>query len=215
MKEFDELLTILDSLLAPNGCPWDRAQTMETIRTTVLEEVYELIEAIDENDNVKITEELGDLFLNAAFFCKLGEKNNRFSTQEVLGLLNEKLIRRHPHIFGDSKITNVQEVLAQWEQIKKEEKGNHLRKSALDGIPRELPALAKAQKTLKRMAKTPFPHPLLQEEQKDLSEEEIVQDLVQLVMSAIHQNMDIELSLRKALAMIEKEFRTWEAEHSE
>jgi len=214
MKEFDELLHILDTLLAPNGCPWDRAQTMETIRTTVLEEVHELIEAIDENDDAKIVEELGDLFLNAAFFCKLGEKNSRFSTPQVLGLLNEKLIRRHPHIFGDAKISNVHEVLAQWERIKKEEKGNHHRKSELDGIPKELPGLAKAQKTLKRIKKTEFDHPFLNEGGSDPGENEIVQNLLQLVLAASKKNIDIELTLRKALTVLEKEFRTWEA-HSE
>lgn len=102
MREFDELIEIIDRLLGPDGCPWDKEQTLQSLRSSVLEEVCEVIEAIDLNDNAHIKEELGDLFFNTIFLCKIAEKEKRFTVTEILKELNEKLIRRHPHVFGES-----------------------------------------------------------------------------------------------------------------
>ena len=118
MKEFIQILELIDTLLGPNGCPWDKEQTFESLRETVTEEAYELVEAIDLNDKEKILEELGDLFFNAIFFCKLGEKEEVFSTEKVLQELYDKLVRRHPHVFGETVIGNVSELYEQWEQIR-------------------------------------------------------------------------------------------------
>jgi tetrapyrrole methylase family protein / MazG family protein len=132
MDAFNHVSEILDRLLAPNGCPWDREQTMETLRHTVLEEVCELIEAINLRDDAHIQEELGDLFLNALFFCKIAEKEKRFTLQSVLEELAKKLIHRHPHVFGDAEIKDTKAVLNQWEAIKSAEARNSKRSSAID-----------------------------------------------------------------------------------
>ena len=157
MREFDELIEILERLLGPDGCPWDKVQTLQTLRSTILEEVCEVIEAINLNDDAHIKEELGDLFLNIVLLSKIAEKENRFPVTAVLKELNEKLIRRHPHVFADGKkIHTVDELHEQWDLIKKDEKGKEKRKSVLDGISKQLPALARAQKALKRMKKAGY-----------------------------------------------------------
>ena len=124
MKEFTDLLDLTDTLLGPNGCPWDQEQTFESLRKSVVEEVYELVEAVDEGCRQKILEELGDLAFNFIFFCKLGEKEGAFSTEDVLKAIYEKLVRRHPHVFGEAKISTTTELIEQWERIKSQEKGN-------------------------------------------------------------------------------------------
>ena len=148
MASFDRLFEIMDALLGPEGCPWDREQTVESLRSTVLEETCELIEAIDLGDPYHMAEELGDLAFNVVFFCRLGEKQGLFTTEQMLEGICEKLIRRHPHVFADGDaIEDSEAVLEQWEKIKAEEKEK--RESALDGLPPQLPALLRAHKVLK------------------------------------------------------------------
>jgi len=206
MEEFDELIAITDKLMGPQGCPWDREQTFETIRSSVLEEVHELIEAINLKDKDKILEELGDLVFNALFFCKLGEKEKLFQTEEVLKHISEKLIRRHPHVFGDAQIETSDELLEQWEKIKKREKPEE-RKSELDGIPGNLPTLSKAQKMIKKIKKTPFQFEL---STVNHPEEVIGQKLLEIVSIAQEQKIDAELALMKVLNQLERKFREWE-----
>lgn len=209
MDAFNRVSDILDRLLAPNGCPWDREQTMETLRSTVLEEVCELIEAINLRDDRHIQEELGDLFLNTIFFCKIAEKEKRFSMQTVLEELAHKLIRRHPHVFGATEISDSTAVLKQWETIKNAEAHHLQRKSAIDGIPIDLPALAFAQKLVKKLAKTAFDQ--LPEPQGQFSDEDSLGEvLLSLVIEAQRQGLDAEQALRKRLALCEKIFRSWE-----
>lgn len=210
MEAFDEFNAILDKLLSPEGCPWDREQTLQTLRSTVLEETCELIEAINLNDNRHIAEELGDLFLNALFFCKMGEKEGRFTTESVLKNTSEKLIRRHPHVFGDTHVADSEGVITQWEKIKQAEAHHNYRKSALDGIPKELPALARAFKMLKKMAKAKYDQLPAATGQKFSDEEALGEALFALVSDAQHQGLDAEQALRKCLAKREKEFRDWE-----
>jgi tetrapyrrole methylase family protein/MazG family protein len=198
---------ILDRLLAPDGCPWDREQTLQSLRTTVLEEVCELIEAIDLDDNRHIQEELGDLFLNFIFFCKIAEKEQRFTQQAVLKGLADKLIRRHPHIFGDAKVEDAQAVVHQWEAIKSAEAHNSQRTNVLDGIPKGLPALARAQKVCKRLMKAGYaelPEPFRGEL---TGEEELGQLLLAIVRAAQAQGLDAEQALRSCLAQHEQRFR--------
>src|SRR5262245_61160019 len=121
MKEFDELLEIADTLLGPNGCPWDKAQTYDTLKPYILEEAHELLEAIDLGDPVKIKEELGDCFYALLFLAKLAEQNEIFNIRDVFQLMLEKLIRRHPHIFGGVKVESSEDVVRNWEEIKKKE----------------------------------------------------------------------------------------------
>ena len=142
-------------LRSPTGCPWDREQDHLTLRFHAVEEVYELIDAIEANDDHELAEELGDLLLQVVFHCQLGQERGAFDFEKVVRHITDKLIRRHPHVFGKTKVKNVDEVWANWEKIKRAEKQgtNHERASALDGIPKHLPALLRAEKLVKKARK--------------------------------------------------------------
>jgi len=142
-------------LRSPTGCPWDREQSHLTLRRHAIEEVYELIDAIEARDDIEMAEELGDLLLQVVFHCQLARERGAFDFEKVARHLVDKLIRRHPHVFGTTKVKDVDEVWANWEKIKKAEKdGTHLeRKSAFDGIPKHLPALLRAEKLVKKARK--------------------------------------------------------------
>lgn len=142
-------------LRSPKGCPWDLEQSHMTLRRHAIEEVYELIDAIEAGDDVEMAEELGDLLLQVVFHCQLARERGAFDFDRVTRHLTEKLIRRHPHVFGRTKVKNVDEVWANWEKIKKAEKHGtkHARHSAFDGIPKHLPALLRAEKLVKKAAK--------------------------------------------------------------
>ncbi len=142
-------------LRAPAGCPWDREQDHRTLRHHAIEEVYELIDAIEAGDDHEMAEELGDLLLQVVFHCQLAKERGAFNFEQVTRHLVDKLIRRHPHVFGQVKVQGVDEVWANWEKIKHAEKKGtrHERPSALDGIPRHLPALLRAEKLVKKARK--------------------------------------------------------------
>lgn len=150
-----ELLAVMARLRSPTGCPWDREQDHLSLRFHAVEEVYELMDAIEAGDDHEMAEELGDLLLQVVFHCQLANERGAFDFEEVSRRIVEKLIRRHPHVFGDSKAKTVDAVWAQWEQIKKAEKKGtkHDRPSALDGIPKHLPALLRAEKLVKKARK--------------------------------------------------------------
>jgi len=150
-----ELLKVMARLRSPTGCPWDREQDHQTLRWHAVEEVYELMDAIEARDDHEMAEELGDLLLQVVFHCQLAKERGAFDFDKVARHIVEKLIRRHPHVFGDSKAKTVDAVWAQWEQIKKAEKHGtrHARPSALDGIPKHLPALLRAEKLVKKARK--------------------------------------------------------------
>lgn len=149
------LLEVMRRLRAPDGCPWDQEQDHKSIRFHAVEEVYEMIDAIEADDDHELEEELGDLLLQVVFHCQLGQERGAFDFDAVVRRITDKLVHRHPHVFGDTKVKDVDEVWANWEQLKKKEKeGTHLeRPSALDGIPRHLPALQRTQKLAKKAAK--------------------------------------------------------------
>jgi XTP/dITP diphosphohydrolase len=142
LTAFKELLEILDRLRAE--CPWDKEQTNETLRTLTIEETYELAEAIVKNDPSLIKKELGDLLLHIVFYAKIGEEKSQFDISDVINSLNQKLIYRHPHIFGDTKADNSQQVLENWEKLKLKEKDGN--KTVLSGVPALLPAMIKANR---------------------------------------------------------------------
>ena len=150
-----QVLDVMACLRAPDGCPWDREQDHGTLRWHAVEEVYELLDAIEAGDETEMVEELGDLLLQVVFHAQLGRERGAFDFDAVCRRLVEKLVRRHPHVFGDAKVRDVDQVWANWEMIKKAEKAGsvHERKSALDGVPRHLPALQRAQKLLKKARK--------------------------------------------------------------
>lgn len=151
----NELLEVMTRLRSPTGCPWDREQNHLTLRRHAIEEVYELIDAIENRDDHEMAEELGDLLLQVVFHCQLARERGAFDFEQVTRHLVAKLIRRHPHVFGNTKVKDVDEVWANWEKIKQAEKvgTRHERPSALDGIPKHLPALLRVEKLMKKARK--------------------------------------------------------------
>lgn len=145
-KELEKLIDILATLRGPNGCPWDKEQTYQDISPYLLEEAHEVVEAIDKKDFAELKEELGDLLVHILFFSQLAKEENHFSAHEVIEGACEKLIRRHPHVFGETSAKNTQEVLVNWEKIKQQEKEKKgkIKSSLLEGLPPSLPALIKA-----------------------------------------------------------------------
>jgi len=151
----NDLLQVMARLRSPTGCPWDREQSHLTLRRHAIEEVYELIDAIEARDDIEMAEELGDLLLQVVFHCQLARERGAFDFEKVARHLVDKLVRRHPHVFGQVKVKDVDEVWANWEKIKKAEKQGtkHARHSALDGVPKHLPALLRAEKLVKKARK--------------------------------------------------------------
>ncbi|MGA2802189.1 MAG: MazG family protein [Verrucomicrobiota bacterium] len=151
----EDLLKVMARLRSPRGCPWDRQQNHMTLRRHAIEEVYELIDAIEAGDDHEMAEELGDLLLQIVFHCQLANERGAFDFEKVCRLIVEKLVRRHPHVFGKTKVKSVDEVWANWEKIKHAEKHGtkHARPSAFDGIPKHLPALLRAEKLVKKARK--------------------------------------------------------------
>jgi MazG family protein len=147
-----DLLKVMARLRSPKGCPWDREQNHKSLRWHAVEEVYELIDAIEAGDDHEMVEELGDLLLQVVFHCQLAKERGAFNFENVARHITDKLIRRHPHVFGKLKVKDVDEVWANWEKIKHAEKHGtrHARPSALDGIPKHLPALLRAEKLTKK-----------------------------------------------------------------
>jgi tetrapyrrole methylase family protein/MazG family protein len=146
----------METLRSEKGCPWDREQTRDSLKPFLLEETYEVLEAIETGEPSEIKEELGDLLLQVIFHAEIAKERKEFDIEDILLQLQEKLIRRHPHVFGDAMSKNSQEVLQKWEEIKRGEEKNKKRKSALDGVPKELPALMRAHQLQGRAARVGF-----------------------------------------------------------
>lgn len=153
LEQFSKLLDVMDDLR--EKCPWDQKQTMETIRTLTIEETYELSEAIIENNPEEIKKELGDILLHIVFYSKIGSEKGQFDVGEVCKSLIEKLIRRHPHIYGEVKVDRAEEVLQNWEQIKLQEKGTK-KNGILDGVPKGLNGLVKAYRMQEKASQVGF-----------------------------------------------------------
>ncbi len=149
------LVEIMRILRAPGGCPWDREQTVETLKPYLVEEVYEVLDAIDSGDRAHLAEELGDLLLQIVFQSQICGEDGQFTFDDVARCIGDKLIRRHPHVFGAVQVADSREVIRNWENIKKDEKGNAPR-SVVAGIPRHLPALQKAHQVQKKVARVGF-----------------------------------------------------------
>lgn len=154
-NSMEKLVEIMAKLRSEQGCPWDREQTHQSLRPCVVEETYEVLEAIDSGSPDKLREELGDLLLQVVFHAQLAEEDGDFSMKDVIDEIVAKLIRRHPHVFGDVTVDGVAGVLENWEKIKKIEKKEE-RHSALDGVPIDLPALQRAEKLQGKAAKVGF-----------------------------------------------------------
>ena len=157
LSEFQTLVDIVAKLRAPGGCPWDREQTHESLKRTLLEEAHEVLEAIDGGDPSVLTEELGDILVQIAFHADIARESGSFDMGDVVERINRKLIRRHPHVFADETVADAREVERNWERIKAEERAAAgTRKSPVDGIPASLPALAASQLMQDRVARAGF-----------------------------------------------------------
>jgi len=212
----DKLLEVMARLRAPDGCPWDREQNHMTLRHHAVEEVYELMDAIEAGDDKEMVEELGDLLLQVVFHAQMARERGAFDFEQVAAQIAEKLIRRHPHVFGEAEAKTVDAVWAQWEQIKKAEKAGteHERPSALDGIPKHLPALQRAEKLAKKARKAGLalelsanPHPC--------SKEDVGARLFDLAAAAQACGWSAEELLREESKRRETAWRRQEAEQAQ
>ena len=227
-ESFTRLVEIMARLRAPGGCPWDREQTFDSIKPYTLEETYEVLDAIDARDWPGLAEELGDYILQAVFYAEMAREQGLFSIDDSLRLINEKLIRRHPHVFADEQANTSREVLARWDEIKKQEKDEQGKKAAsiLDGVSRAQPALAEAQQIGSKVAKKGFDWPditgvtaKIREEIVELEaaapqnvDEELGDLLFSVVNLARFHKVDAEQALRRANAKFRRRFAFVESE---
>ena len=228
----DRVIDLMARLRAPDGCPWDREQTPATLKPQLLEEVYEVLEAIDGNSPEHLNEELGDLLLHVVFQAQIARETGAFTFADVANGLAEKLIRRHPHVFGDIKVDDSTQTIALWNELKKKEKPE--RQSALDGVPRALPALMRAEALQKKARREGFDWPdakgaleKVREEMEEVLAEagpaekpvvtpELAAELGDLLFSLVnltrHLKLDAENLLTQANEKFARRFRAVEAE---
>jgi len=208
-----KLIEVMAALRSPEGCPWDREQDHLTLRFHAVEEVYELMDAIEAGDDHEMKEELGDLLLQVVFHCQLAGERKAFDFDDVASNITEKLIRRHPHVFGDKKVKDVEAVWEQWEKIKKQEKAGTRqdRKSALDGIPKHLPGLMRAEKLFKKAAKAGLiEKPSPAKAGKKATRKQLGEELVALSRKIQQLGYSPEELLRSELQKEEKKLRAAE-----
>jgi len=206
----EDLLKVIARLRSPTGCPWDREQDHKSLRFHAVEEVYELMDAIEAGDDHEMVEELGDLLLQIVFHCQLAKERGAFDFDQVARHITDKLVRRHPHVFGETKVKNVDEVWANWEKIKHAEKHGtrHARPSALDGIPNHLPALLRAEKLMKKARKAGLA--VVKKQRAGPKKWEIGRALFDAAAYAQARGWSTEELLRREIQKIERELRRLE-----
>lgn len=225
-KNLEDVIKTVEILRSPNGCQWDREQTHSTLRPNMVEEAYEAIDAINSNDMEHLKEELGDVLLQVLLHAQIAKDENAFDIEDVAEVLNKKLIHRHPHVFGDAKVKSTDEILANWDKLKKEEKPH--RKSVMDGVSKAQSALMSAQKISKKAIKVGFEWPsekslhecvqseikefkeACEEKNKEHMEEELGDLLFAVVNLARWNKIDAEQALIKANDKFVKRFRKME-----
>ncbi len=220
-RQFPRLKEIVAILRSPNGCPWDREQTHQSIRKNLLEETYEVLETIDDDDPDAMCEELGDLLMQIMLHAQMAAEDGYFTVEDVIAGLNEKLIRRHPHVFGDKNANDAGEALANWQQIKAEEKAakgiDVAAQSQLDGIPRDLPALMSAYKLQKKAAEVGFDwddiadvYRKIEEEYQELRQaapEERTGELGDLLFAVVNLARFLKVDPEEALSLTNRKFK--------
>ena len=159
-----QLLTVMEALRSPDGCPWDKEQTHSSIKNDALEEVYEVVDAIDTGDTAALCEELGDMLLQVVFHSQIAKEDNEFTFDDVVDGICKKLILRHPHVFGNQSVNNSSEVLSLWDSIKQKEKNQTTVTSTLESVPKAFPALMRAAKVQKRAKKAGVVEPMSAEQ---------------------------------------------------
>jgi MazG family protein len=228
---FDALLSLMARLRDEGGCPWDREQTRASLKPYLIEEAYEVLQAIDENDTGHLTEELGDLLFQVVFHSQVAAEAGEFSMSDVLDRLIEKMTRRHPHVFGDRTVTDARDALRQWERIKRDEGGRGGEpRSTLDGVPASLPALLRAQRLQVKAGRVGFDWPTwrqawdkVREEVAEMDEalavadvERIRHELGDVLFSVVNVarllNVDAEDCLRQAADKFTRRFNEVETD---
>ena len=154
-KNFDDLVRLMTTLRGPNGCPWDRKQTLPDLKPYVIEEAYEVVDAIDRDDRGALLEEIGDFLLEAVFIAEITREEGSFDVYDSITAIHDKLVRRHPHVFGDVEAKDAEQVLVNWEKLKSEERKAE-QKGVLSGVPQALPALLKASRLTEKAARVGF-----------------------------------------------------------
>ncbi len=190
LRPLDELAAVVDRLLGPGGCPWDQAQTHESLKKYLLEEAYETLDAIDSGSDDKLKEELGDLLLQPYMHAQMKKRDGNFDIDEVARGITEKLVRRHPHVFGDLSVEDADEVLRNWDDIKKREKGEESQ-SILAGVPKGMASLLRAHEVSKRVVRVGFEWPNLDAVFHKLREEE--SELREAVSSGSQERIESEI----------------------
>jgi tetrapyrrole methylase family protein/MazG family protein len=223
LSKFTSLTKIIATLRGPHGCPWDKEQTHASLRESFLQECYEVLESLDEADTKKLREELGDLLLHIVMQAQIAEETGEFTIRDVIKSINEKLIHRHPHVFGEEKVKNVSEIIHNWENLKREEKGAE--QSIIASVPRDLPALSYSQEVQRRAAEVGFDWKKdegviekLAEEVGELTRANTVESkkeefgdlLFTLVNVARRQGIDLEVALREANRKFSRRFQYME-----
>lgn len=215
-----DLLQIMQCLRSEGGCPWDREQTHESIKKNLIEETYEVIEAINQQDKALLCEELGDVLMQVVFHAQMEAEEGSFTFENVADGVCKKLIERHPHVFGEVEVTGSEEVLRNWDDIKKRSKGQTSQTETMLSVPRELPALMRATKVQKKAAKVGFDWPdisgavdKLYEETSELSgaiesgsEEEIAEELGDMLFSAVNVSRFVGCDAEEALTAATDKF---------
>jgi MazG family protein len=154
-RSFDDLVQLMTTLRGPDGCPWDRKQTLPDLKPFVIEEAYEAVDAIDKNDRAALMEEVGDVLLEAVFIAEITREEGSFDIYDSITAIHDKLVRRHPHVFADAVAKDAEQVLVNWEKLKSEERKAE-NKSVLSGVPRSMPALLKAARLTEKAARVGF-----------------------------------------------------------
>lgn len=214
---FEKLCEIMHRLRSPGGCPWDREQTHSSLIKYLIEESYEVAEAIQENNDQELVKELGDVLLQVVFHSEIASGEGRFTVEDVLQAICYKMIERHPHVFGDARVEDSEAVLKQWEQIKKKERGESA--SVLDGVPQALPALLRAERLQCRAAKVGFDwdHPLqviekIEEELRELKdslnegEKRIEEEVGDLLFAVVNLSRFLKIDSEQALQACNQKF---------
>jgi MazG family protein len=233
---FQKLVAVMSRLRSPTGCPWDREQNHSTLRTYLIEEAYEVLDALDSTDDKKFAEELGDLLLQVLFHAQIAHEENRFNISDVIREIHDKMVRRHPHVFGKASAKTAADVLRNWEVIKREEQAKSAASegqssvSHLDGVPHSLPALLEALQLTRKAARIGFDWPNVDGIFAKLTEEthemydvlasrpvnpsriegELGDILFVVVNLARFLNIDPEIALKKTCAKFSRRFRTME-----
>lgn len=208
--KLDELVAVLQRLRAPGGCAWDRDQTHESLVQYLIEETWELVDAIETGDTTEMIEELGDVLYQVVFHSDIAAEAGKFTLEDVAAHMTAKMIGRHPHVFGDAVAETADDVMAVWDDLKKTEKPH--RTSALDGIPQRMPALALADKLLGRAHKVGLIDATLPGAVNVTDEDELGPLLLAIVASAKANGLDSERALRSALRGLQQEIREFEIE---